>query len=65
MSSLRFSGQYCAVIDQRERTISIRSRITEWNLVMLEDPDQEDLDQAIEKMDLDEFIEKGYKLTRE
>ena len=32
---------------------------------MLEDPDQEDLDQAIEKMDLDEFIEKGYKLTRE
>jgi len=65
MSALRFSGQYCAVIDQRERTIRIRSRITEWNLVMLDDPAQEDLDQAIEKMELDEFIDRGYKIIRE
>jgi len=32
---------------------------------MLDDPAQEDLDQAIEKMELDEFIDRGYKIIRE
>jgi len=65
MSAIRYSGNYTAVIDHRERTVTIRSRITEWNLVMLDDPAQEDLDQAIEKMELDEFIDRGYKIIRE
>ena len=64
MSAIRYSGNYTAVIDHRERTVTIRSRISEWSLLQADDQDDEDMEMAIDFMDLNEFIEIGYKLER-
>ena len=64
MSAIRYSGNYTAVIDHRERTVTIRSRISEWSLLQADDQDDEDMEMAIDFMDLDELIKIGYKLER-
>ena len=65
MTSIKHSGQYTAVIDQKERTIKVRSRISSWNVAYEIEADLESLDQAIDMMQLEDLIEDGYKLTRE
>ena len=66
MSSLRYSGNFCAVIDHLDREIKIRSRISDWNALQAEDPDnQEDITQAIAYMELDEFLNIGYTLVKD
>jgi len=65
MSSVRHSGNYSAVIDQKDKTIKIRSRISSWNVAYKIEKDLETIDQAIDMMQLEDLIEDGYKLTRE
>ena len=65
MTSIKHSGQYTAVIDRKERTIKVRSRISSWNVGCEIEADLESLDQAIDMMQLEDLIEDGYKLTRE
>jgi len=65
MTSIRHSGNYSAVIDQKDKTIKVRSRISSWNVAYEIEADLESLDQAIDKMELDDLIEQGYQLTRE
>jgi len=65
MTSIKHSGQYTAVIDRKDKTIKVRSRISSWNVGCEIPADRESLDIAIERMELDPLIESGYRLTRE
>ena len=65
MTSIKHSGQYTAVIDRKDKTIKVRSRISSWNVAYEIEADLESLDQAIDMMQLEDLIEDGYKLTRE
>jgi len=65
MTSVKHSGQYTAVIDRKDKTIKVRSRISSWNVAYEIEADLESLDQAIDMMQLEDMIEDGYKLIRE
>ena len=65
MTSIKHSGQYTALIDRKDKTIKVRSRISSWNVGCEIPADRESLDIAIERMELDPLIESGYRLTRE
>ena len=65
MTSIKHSGQYTAVIDQKERTIKVRSRISSWNVAYKIEADLETIDQAIDNMQLEDLIADGYQITRE
>ena len=65
MTSIKHSGQYTAVIDRKDKTIKVRSRISSWNVGCEISADRESLDIAIERMKLEDLIESGYRLTRE
>jgi len=62
---LRHSGNYTAVIDPKDRTIKVRSRISTWNVAYEIQPDRESLAQAIEKMELESLLDQGYILEKE
>ena len=64
MTSIKYSINYTAVIEDLEKKIVIRDRFSTWNLCGTgENP--ETIDEAIDKMDLDPLIDSGYKIIRE
>ena len=65
MPNIKHSINYTAVIDDFYKTVKIRSRISCWNIGREVQPDLETIDLAIERMELEDYQDQGYKLVRE
>ena len=64
MPNIKHSINYTAVIDDFYKTVKIRSRISCWNIGR-EEESPETIDEAIERMELEDYQAQGYKLVRE